>query len=140
MPSRTKSRLIAAVLLAPWAAPAPFILIAFAEGGGSAFQSGLVPTVFYSALVAYLGLFLVGLPIAKALKHLGYLNVPAIAFLGVLAGVLIFYAFMLLFGVLLGSSAVFGIKQLAWGAALGFVVAVAFGVISGITMRWRATR
>lgn len=140
MPRTTKARFIAAAALAPWAAPVVVVIVSVVAAGEWPYQREFPGIVFYSVLAAYVGLFAAGLPIVYALRRTGHLSVPVLGVAGAVAGVLILYLAMVLLGLLLNSSASFGKLQLMWGAALGFGVAIAFGLISGITMRWRATR
>lgn len=122
-----------AAIFAPWAAPLAVIAIALVSARGWPFHYELPWVIVMSALFGYLGLVAIALPAVYVLRRRGRLTLAYLALAGVLGGVLIFFVFGLVLTMLLGSTASFGWVNAAWGAALGLCVALAYGLIAGIT-------
>lgn len=99
------------------------------------FGNALFFAILFSMLTSYLGFFLVGLPLVHLLKRPGYLNFGTLAIAGVVAGVIAFAAFSLVFGLMLSSRGSFGVLGAAWGAGFGLLVAIVFGLVAGVTRR-----
>lgn len=118
-------RIAVGAFVAPWVAPA-FFSYRQLDGG-------------VSLLVAYLSLFFVGLPLLFLLDRLGWLNLPVLIFVGALSGAAVYYLFLILFALSLGSPPPwrFEISDIVLGAELGAAIAAVFGLISGIA--WRVT-
>lgn len=107
------------------------------QGGISQFN---ILAVALALLTSYLGLIVIGFPLIYLLKRIGWLNLPALAITGALAGIGVFALFLEGLGAMLESSAPINIIQILWGAGLGLSAALSFGLISGITNRPSSTR
>ena len=132
MPHR---RRILAAIIAPWAARLATVVFFVVQSRGWPFRSELPWILGVSAITAYVGLFAIGLPIMRALRRAGRLNLLSLTLCAVPAGVLAFYLVLRLLGFLLESSAPFELSQAIWGASHGAFVALVFGVIAGLTLR-----
>lgn len=82
----------------------------------------------------YVSLFAFGLPLIYVLRRIGLLSLPFLTISGALAGAVVFVLYAKLFAFLLESSAPFDPLQILWGAALGFSVAILFGLIAGVPL------
>lgn len=96
--------------------------------------------VALALLTSYLGVIVIGLPLVHLLKRIGWLNLPALAITGALAGIGVFALFLQGLGAMLESSAPLNLIQILWGAGLGLSAALSFGLIAGITNRPSSTR
>jgi hypothetical protein len=122
-------------MIAPWAAPLAVVLFFVVQSRGWSFRSELPWILGVGAITGYVGLFAIGLPIMRALRRAGRLNLLSLTLCAVPAGVLAFYLFLRILGFLLESSAPFELRHAIWGASLGAFVALVFGVIAGLTLR-----
>ncbi len=126
----SSSRALVEALVAPLIIPAYFLVIGVAKG-----QSATNSLVIFIPIIlfSYLGTFCWGLPAVSFLKRIGYINLPALAATGAFAGIVVwFFATQWLIW-MLDSTANFSRSDAAWGAAMGFAVAVIYGFISGVT-------
>jgi hypothetical protein len=134
-PAVTQDRLVIATIVAPCSAPITIILAAVVQCGCWPFHYDLPWIVGFSLITGFVGLCAVGLPLVYVLRRVGRLNLISLALSGALAGVLVFYLFGRLLAFLLESSGPFNLLSAVWGAALGFILALVFGLIAGLTTR-----
>jgi hypothetical protein len=125
----TERRFIVGAAVAPLAVPV--VLLALART--AQIDSGFKLVLGFGTLASYGSFALIGLPLVLLLQRLGRLTLPILVSAGTLAGIVVFYLVLEVFGALLASSPSFGALDLAWGAACGFAVALVFGLVAGIT-------
>ena len=90
--------------------------------------------IFAIALsVSYLSCFLLGAPLILFLKNKRHLNLIYITIGGAMLGGVVFYIFGIVLAMTLNTprTMVPYLFELIWGAALGILVALPFGLISG---------
>jgi len=123
--------MIVASLLAPLSAPlANFLSPILARGGQWPYnQTDYVLVMAVSTLCAYLALFFVGIPIYWILKRLQVLNIFTLSVGGAVSGALLFHIFL---GLIFWSSPGISLFGVLWGAFLGLLVALTFGLIAGV--------
>lgn len=118
-----------AYTLAP-ALPALFFLIWL-----NPFNSAIaiISVLFVSLAVSYSSCFLFGLPLIPYLKRKQRLNIIFISIGGAVLGMVVVYVAGFGVAATLGStkSVIPELSELLWGAALGLLVALAFGLIAG---------
>lgn len=129
-------RLLLAVFLAPWAAPAIVVLPGLIAAGGFPLRE-LAPVLGYGALFGYIGLVIAGLPAFYLLRRNHQLFLGRLVMVGFLAGLAVFYVFLRVLGIVLHSPSGFGWLDSIWGGALGIGVALSFGLIAGVPTRSR---
>ena len=127
----SESRFRLAVAVAPMAPTALIVVASLLLPYG--FGNGLPFAILFSVLTSYLGFFLVGLPLVHLLKRKGYLNFGTLAIAGIVAGVIVFAGFSVLFRLMLDSRVSYGVLGAAWGAGFGLLVAIAFGLVAGLS-------
>lgn len=90
----------------------------------------------FSVPFSYLPCFLLGLPLMRFLEKRHSLNTLMLTISGALLGIIVFYIFgFVLSGVLSSSKGIVpGVGELGWGAALGALVAISFGLIAGFPL------
>ena len=122
------------VLLASTIAPcAPAILLNIAGLASSSFTNYLITG--FALVFSYAGFLMLGLPTLMVLTRMGVLNLATVLVSGAVLGVLVFYLFWLTLGVLLESSAPFNSLAYLSGAALGFSVALCYGLLARLPWR-----
>ena len=133
MPAMDSHRLRLAATLSPLVPGAFFAVLLFYFGGPST-PFGLVGLILIFAIpVSYTGLALFGLPLFLMLKKRDALTIVPFLIVGTSGGMVMFMVFSLLLSLLLGTSYKFGFDQIAWGAGMGFSVALTFCLLAGIT-------
>jgi hypothetical protein len=125
-------RLVAATVLSPCVAPIlAFVLYPVPPSNG-AFGWILVSSLVF----AYAGLITLGLPLVWLLGRLKRLNIVSIALSGAVAGVVLFYGFLMLLSLPQPLPLKpFGIGGVVLGAGFGFGIALTFALIGGLTLR-----
>lgn len=91
-------------------------------------------------LTCYLGLIVIGLPLVHLLMHFGWLNLLVLTITGALAGIVVFTLFLQGLEAILKSHSPIQFIQILWGAGLGLISALSFGLISGIASHSTRTR
>ena len=129
-----RRRLVMATVFAPLIVPAVFVAFQLFAADNYA---AMFLVAFFSTATAYVGTFVIGLPVFYGLRRARMLNLLSLSLAGVAGGVIMFFVFSLFLGFLLESSAPFEFLQALWGGALGLLVSLAFGAFAGIT--WRSS-
>jgi len=124
-----------AVLVAPWAAPAAIaVSISLPTGAQEGFADYWV-FLSVSLIASYLGVVLLGLPVAYFLDRQRWLNLATLAVGGALSGIVVFWLFLFLLVQVVFRSSESLFPWIFWGAPLGLLVALVFGVIGGVPVR-----
>ena len=133
-----KTKFVLATLASPLSVPVALTLIPVLINGGKwPFNSSDIRIMLIvSTLVSYLAAVLVGVPLWSFLKRIGRLNVSTLAFAGAIAGIVVFYLFVISFAALLGAPLILSGKEFAytavWGGGLGFLVSLTASLIAGL--------
>ena len=114
-------RYILATILAPLLVPGYFVVTS--KLGGYSIHGDLI---FFSTLFAYLGFFLVGVPVLAVLSHSKKLNIVNASLLGVIGGAL--------FAVLLSGVGGHGLALAVPFAVFGGLVAAFWCVVGGVSL------
>jgi len=127
--------MIVATLFAPLSAPLVNFLFPILSSGGEwpYNQTDYLLVIIVSASCAYLALFVIGIPIYWILKRRRMLSLLTLSIAGAVSGALAFEFFLYLFAVMMKSTPGVFVSALAWGASLGFLVALTFGLIAGVS-------
>ena len=123
-----------AVLVAPWAAPAAIAVSISLDSAREGFADYWV-FLSVSLVASYLGVVLLGLPIAYFLDRQRWLNLGTLAVGGALSGIGVFWLFLYLLVQVVFRSSEPLFPWTFWGAPLGLFVALVFGVIGGVPVR-----
>ena len=128
-----------AVMVAPWAAPAA-IAVSMSLLGSARGSTDDWVILWISLGASYLGVVFLGLPVAHFLDRRRWLNLATLAVSGALSGIAVFWLFLFLLVHVVFDSREALFPWTLWGAPLGLVVAVVFGVIGGVPVRPRTWR
>jgi len=131
----SSGRELIGALVAPLSIPAIFSVIGLIPGQG---VWGVLE-IFISAIFSYMGMFLFGLPVIYYLKNKGALTLAWVVGIGAVVGIVVWLIFMGLLAIVLGSSSEVGIFSLIFGAVMGFIVSLTYGLISGVKVGGHAT-
>ena len=128
-----KMRLALAVVIAPLIAPLTSIFFGLIYGGNlSLYDDQEILLSMWSSTVAfYVGLFVVVLPIIHLLQNLQRVSLRAIVAAGALSGIVVFFVFQLLLGILFGIPSISPV-ELVICVVFGAVAAFVFGLIAGV--------
>ena len=113
-----------------------FILLEYTSSG----DTGGVWDILIFAIaisVSYVSCFLLGAPLISFLKRKQHLNLVYLSVGGAVMGAVVFYLFGFGLAATLDSSRTVMpyLFELTWGAALGMLVALPFGLIAGYPLR-----
>jgi len=132
-------RIYAAAFVAPWAAPVAVLLLRAAQGPASPYQSDVPWILGFGVVTSYIGTLVLGLPLVVVLHRIHRLTLVPLLLCGSATGAVVFYLFLKVFALMLGSPlATVRIRDLVGGTMLGVLVALVFGLIAGIP--WRTPR
>ncbi|WP_227818274.1 hypothetical protein [Nitrogeniibacter aestuarii] len=139
MPDPNNPRLVLATLVAPLAVPVALVVVPVISCACWPFYYDLPWILGFAVPVSYLATLLVGLPLTRLLKKKNRLNLQFLVAGGTLMGTMVFYIFSVFLGLLLTSSPVLEFSTYAalFGAVLGLLVSLTFGLVAGIT--WRSS-
>lgn len=127
-------RLTAAVVIAPLAAPlAAFLFPIVLSGEWPYNQTDYYWIVGVSTLFSYICFFVIGLPLCWLLKRWRMLHLLTLSIAGAASGIIAIEIFLYFFALSLESSTRFDWIGPIWGASLGFLVALTFGLIAGVS-------
>jgi hypothetical protein len=136
MPNRESHKSLGrACLIAPLIAPALYyigalIVMIIEPNNKVSFISAFIFIMSIGIPVSYVATLVLGLPVYQILKNKGLLSLTSISIGGVLLGALVL---LLFFGSVSTMNVLEFLSVSAIGATLGGSVALAFGIISGIT-------
>jgi uncharacterized BrkB/YihY/UPF0761 family membrane protein len=127
----TRQRL--AFALAPALPALYFLVVLYPTSSGDTGRNYVVLMLLIALSVSYLSCFLLGAPLISFLKRKRHLNTIYLSIGGAVLGAVVFYIFGFGFSALLDSSRsmVPSFSELVYGAALGVLVALPFGLIAG---------
>lgn len=139
MPDISRPRLAFATLVAPLVVPVLVVLAPVVSCACWPFNYDLRWIMGFGFSVAYLATLLIGYPFTCLLKKVNRLNLKFLVSGGALMGAVVFYIFSLFLGLLLTSSAGMGFSmyEALFGAVLGLLVSLSFGLVAG--MPWRSS-
>lgn len=125
-----------AYILAPIFPALYMLAIPYLSGSSYTGRHDILLVLLFSLSVSYLSCLLLGFPLVKFLRKRNSLSLVNVVVGGVLLGMLVYYVFGYGFTALLDSSmeSVSLIQVLAWGAALGALVALPFSLIAGFPL------
>ena len=127
------------VLASAIAPCAPAVLLNIAGVTSSSIFTANYLMTGFALVFSYAGFLILGLPVLMLLTRLGILNLAAVLFCGAVLGVLVFLLFLLTLGAVLESSSPFHPLAYVWGAALGFAVALCYGLLARLPWRSKAS-
>lgn len=93
--------------------------------------------ILSSVVMSCLGLLIFGFPGIKILQKRSMLSLINLGIYGAVCGTFVFIVFLLGLGFFLNSTGEFSVGSIIGGAVLGSLVAITYGLISGITNRSR---
>lgn len=135
----TKLRLGLATILSPWSSPALIIVISMVAARGWPFHYELPWILAVSVVTSFIAIVLLGLPLFFWLRRNQKLTWPRFVAAGAVAGVICFFAFEIMFVLLLNSEFTTESRSLllslSWGAILGAVVSGTFSMVAGLPTR-----
>ena len=126
-------RLFLGLLFTPLVTSLIFAGFPFLVNGHLPTTSEFILLLTPSYFVTLTGLIAFGLPIVLGLKKLKKLNYFTLLFLGSLAGIIFFILFSLVLSEMLGSENAVNVVSILWGLSMGFVTALFFALMTGIT-------
>lgn len=126
-------RFLLAVGIAPLTPIVAIVLLLVLTTDESTTSYWIPIIVSFGLPTSYLGTCVVGLPLVIFLKRGGRLNLVSMSIAGAVSGGGLSACFSYFLSLLLGSPLRFDITLATWGAGLGIMVAITFGLLAGIT-------
>lgn len=111
-----------------------FVALILSIANSNSTQFSILYVLLFSLPISYLSTLVLGLPTIWFLIKIGQLNIPVLSVCGAILGLGVFFLFLVILPLLLGSvgGKIPSITDLSLGFVIGFVIALAFGVISGL--------
>ena len=136
-----QKRLTLALLVAPLAAPLIYFCWVVLRGRGEEFRLldllfGFQVVLIFALPVSYISTIVLGLPSYMLLRRYNMLNMFTLTSVGLFFGFAVFYFFLQVLSGFQAAAYAYSIEYYMWlgvGAMMGGSVAMAFGLIGGIT-------
>lgn len=126
-----RTRVLFGLFLAPISLPICLLAgMTFSDGSlsGAWGYAGMVSVT----VVSYLGTFFIGLPLVIYLRNKNKLSFPRLAVCGGISGIAVLFLTSVALAAFLDSITSFTWQSLVWGAAMGLIISLTFGVIAGV--------
>ncbi|WP_157462078.1 hypothetical protein [Chitinimonas koreensis] len=125
-----------AFVLSPLFPVAYMLIMPYLSGGAYQGRYDVLLVLLFSLPTSYISCLLLGLPLVRALRKRSALTLVNVVGGGVVLGMIAYYLFSWGFAAFLGSSIELTAQAevLVWGAILGVMVALPFGLIAGLPL------